>query len=410
MSSENLLYLFIGLVLFGFVFDKILDFVNSRNWKEEIPDSMKEYYDQEKYDRSRKYHKDKGKVSFIQSILMFIVIINVLIFGLFGKLDNYITTLFQDDFLQAVVFFGVLIVVSELISIPFSIYDTFFLEEKYGFNKMTIHTFIFDKIKGYFLMSIIGGGLLWVVLWVIGQIGEGYWYWLWIIMVAFMLLMNMFYADVILPIFNKLKPLGEGELRDEIEKYARKVGYSLKNIYVIDGSKRSTKANAFFSGLGPRKTIALYDTLIEKHSTNELVAVLAHEVGHFKKKHIRTSMILSVFQTGVILFLLEYFLSYPAVTVALGANSPSFHVGVIAFSLVFSPIGTFIGILMNVLSRKNEYEADEYAKNTFDGESLQLALKKLSVDNLSNLYPHRAYVFVHYSHPPLLSRLERLNQ
>ena len=410
MTPEKLLYLFLVLIVFGFVFDKILDFINTKNWKEEIPSSMKEYYDKEKYDQSRNYHKEKGKVSFIQSILMFVIIINVLIFGLFGKLDNYIATFVQDDFFQAITFFGVLILISEAISIPFSIYDTFVLEEKYGFNKTTLGIFIIDKLKSYFLMAIIGGGLLWVILWVIGQIDQGYWYWLWIILVSFMLLMNMFYADVILPIFNKLKPLGDGDLREAIEEYAGKVGYSLKNIYVIDGSKRSTKANAFFSGLGPRKTIALYDTLIEKHTTKELVAVLAHEVGHFKKKHIRTSMILSIFQTGIILFLLEYFLSYPAVTQALGANLPSFHVGVIAFSLVFSPIGTIIGILMNVLSRKNEFEADEYAKTTYDGESLQVALKKLSVDNLSNLYPHKAYVFVHYSHPPLLSRLERLNQ
>ncbi len=410
MSSDSLLFLFLFLVGFGFVFDKVLDFINTRNWKEEIPSSMKGYYDQEKYSKSRKYHQEKGKVALVQSILMFVIIINILIFGVFGKLDTYVMSIADDEFFRAALFFCFLMIASEVISIPFSIYDTFVLEEKYDFNKTSAGTYILDKFKSYVLMAIIGGGLLWVVLFVIGHINEGYWYWLWLILVSFMLLMNMFYADIILPIFNKLKPLEEGELRNEIKSYANKVGYSLKNIYVIDGSKRSTKANAFFSGLGPRKTIALYDTLIEKHTTKELVAVLAHEVGHFKKKHIRTSMILSIFQTGIILFLLEYFLSYPAATQALGANSPSFHVGVIAFSLVFSPLGTIIGILMNILSRKNEFEADEYAKNTYDGGSLQVALKKLSVDNLSNLYPHKAYVFVHYSHPPLLKRLDKLNQ
>ena len=410
MTPEKLLYLFLVLIVFGFVFDKILDFINTKNWKEEIPSSMKEYYDKEKYDQSRNYHKEKGKVSFIQSILMFVIIINVLIFGLFGKLDNYIATFVQDDFFQAITFFGVLILISEAISIPFSIYDTFVLEEKYGFNKTTVGIFIIDKLKSYFLMAIIGGGLLWVVLWVIGQIDQGYWYWLWIILVSFMLLMNMFYADVILPIFNKLKPLGDGDLRVAIEEYAGKVGYSLKNIYVIDGSKRSTKANAFFSGLGPKKTIALYDTLIEKHGEEELVAVLAHEVGHYKKKHIFLSMIFSILELGIMCFLFEMCMNQPIIAEALGSSQMSFHLGLIGFSFLYSPIGLITGILSNVYSRKNEFEADEYAKSTYDGSSLELALKKLSVDSLSNIYPHPLYVFFHYSHPPLIERLRALNK
>ena len=225
-----------------------------------------------------------------------------------------------------------------------------------------------------------------------------------------MMLINMFYADVIVPIFNKLTPLEEGSLREKIENYSKKVGYSLKNIYIIDGSKRSTKANAFFSGLGPRKTIALYDTLIEKHTEPELVAVLAHEVGHYKKKHIFNSMLLTILQLGLMCFLLEMCIKNPMVSIALGGSGVVFHLGLLAFSILYSPVATLIGLFMNVLSRKNEYEADEYAKTTYDGEALQLALKKLSVDSLSNLYPHPWYVFMHYSHPPLLKRLEALSK
>ena len=237
---------------------------------------------------------------------------------------------------------------------------------------------------------------------------KGYWLYLWIGLSGFVVFLNMFYAQLIVPIFNKLTPLDKGLLREKIEKYADKVGYSLKNIFVIDGSKRSTKANAFFSGLGPKKTIALYDTLIEKHSDEELVAVLAHEVGHFKKKHILLTLIISILQLGLMSYLFEVCMSYNNIAEALGSSQMNFHIGLIAFSFVFSPIGLIIGIFLNILSRKNEFEADDYAKKTYDGNALQLALKKLSVDTLSNLYPHPLYVFVHYSHPPLIQRLSNL--
>jgi STE24 endopeptidase len=220
--------------------------------------------------------------------------------------------------------------------------------------------------------------------------------------------MNIFYTSLILPLFNKLKPLEEGELRNAIEEYAKKVNFPLTNIYVIDGSKRSTKANAFFSGFGKRKKIVLYDTLIEKHTTDELVAVLAHEVGHFKKKHIVKGVVLSAIQTGLMLYVFSLFVFSPDLSAALGAEQLSIHVNIIGFSILFGPISTIIGIGMNVLSRKHEFEADEFAARTADGNSLMQALKRLSTDHLSNLHPHPAYVFVYYSHPPLLKRLENL--
>ena len=307
-------------------------------------------------------------------------------------------------------FFLSLFVLSDLISIPFSCYNTFVIEEKYGFNKMTVKTFIFDKIKSYLLTIILGGALLYGALILVNILENGFWLFLWLSLSILMLLINMFYADIIVPIFNKLKPLESGSLREKIEQYSQKVGYSLKNIYVIDGSKRSSKANAFFSGLGPRKTIALYDTLIANHTEEELVAVLAHEVGHYKKKHIVTSLILTILQLGLMSYLLEICLKQNEISEALGGNEPVFHLGLLAFTILYSPIGTILSVLMNINSRKNEFEADNYAKETYNGDSLSLALKKLSVDNLSNLYPHPFYTFLHYSHPPLLHRLEALSE
>ena len=410
MSTEYWLYLIIGLVVFNYLFSTVLDFINDKNWKDEIPPLMKDYYDEEKYVKAKNYAKEKGRISLISSTLSTVITILFLALKGYGWLDGIIANYYDIPFLQSGLFFLTLFILSDFISIPFSCYNTFVIEEKYGFNKTTVKTFIIDKIKGYVLTLTIGGGLLAASLYLVSILVNGFWLWLWILLAILMLFINMFYADIIVPIFNKLTPLETGSLREKIEAYSKKVGYSLKNIYIIDGSKRSSKANAFFSGLGPRKTIALYDTLVEKHTEEELVAVLAHEVGHFKKKHVFTSLFLTIFQLGLMCFLLELCLKETNISLALGGVNTSFHLGLLAFSILYSPLGTIISVLMNINSRKNEFEADEYAKTTYNGEALQLALKKLSVDSLSNLYPHPFYTFMHYSHPPLLKRLEALNK
>jgi len=410
MTSLQIQYLIIGLLIFDFIFNKFIFYLNNKNWKPIVPEEMKDVLDEDKYAKAAAYHKENGKLSLLSSSLSFIIILAFAGLGWFGDLDDYFKTLSDSEFIQTATFFFVLFIASDLLSLPFTIYQTFVIEEKYGFNKMTPKTFVLDKIKGYLLAAAIGGGLLWLVMWVYVNIDTGFWLWLWAIIGAFVLLLNMFYADIILPIFNKLSPLEEGDLKTEIKQYADKIGYAIKHIYVIDGSKRSTKANAFFSGLGPRKTIALYDTLIEKNTNEELTAILAHEVGHFKKKHILASMILSILQLGITLFLLEFFIGQIEVSEALGGTSISFALGVIAFGFIFSPVGLILGILMNVLSRKNEFEADAYAKNTYDSEALINGLKKLSVDSMSNLYPHPWYVFIHYSHPPVLERIKALRE
>ena len=410
MTAENWLYLIIGLVIFNYLFSTVLDFINGKNWRTEIPPVMKDFYPEDKYLKAKNYSKEKGKVSLISSTLSTLITLLFLVFDGYGWLDNFISLYYDIPFLKSGIFFLVLFILSDFISIPFSCYNTFVIEEKYGFNKTTVKTFVLDKIKGYLLTLIIGGVLLFGAIYIVSLLENGFWVWLWLSLSVIMLLVNMFYADLIVPIFNKLTPLENGSLREKIESYTNKVGYSLKNIYIIDGSKRSSKANAFFSGLGPRKTIALYDTLVEKHTEEELVAVLAHEVGHYKKKHVFTSLFLTIFQLGLMCFLLETCLKVGEISQALGGKEMVFHLGLVAFGILYSPVGTIISILMNINSRKNEFEADHYAKTTYSGVALELALKKLSVDSLSNLYPHPFYTFIHYSHPPLLKRLSALNE
>tara|TARA_B100001250_G_scaffold185578_1_gene159588 strand:+ start:311 stop:1549 length:1239 start_codon:yes stop_codon:yes gene_type:complete len=408
LTAEFWYWFFIGLILFNYIFSNILELINSKNWKTYIPDEVKDFYDEKKYNKAREYKIETGRISFFSGTLSFLISFGLIWFKGYGYISNYIDLNFDSAFIKTSVFFLFFYLINFIISIPFSYYSTFYIEEKYGFNKTTIKTFFLDKIKSIGLSLLIGGTLLFLAMFVLDLFEKGYWVYLWMGLSAFVIFLNMFYAQLIVPIFNKLTPLDNGLLREKIEKYADKVGYSLKNIFVIDGSKRSTKANAFFSGLGPKKTIALYDTLIEKHSDEELVAVLAHEVGHFKKKHILLTLIISIIQLGLMSYLFEVCMSYINIAEALGSSQMNFHVGVIAFSFVFSPIGLIIGIFLNILSRKNEFEADDYAKTTYDGNALQLALKKLSVDTLSNLYPHPLYVFVHYSHPPLIKRLINL--
>jgi STE24 endopeptidase len=410
MTPENWIYLIIGLVIFNYLFSTVLDYINGKNWKTEVPPVLKDFYDEDKYLKAKNYSKEKGKVSLISSTLSTLITLLFLIFEGYGWLDNFISLYYDIPFLKSGIFFLVLFILSDFISIPFSCYNTFVIEEKYGFNKTTVKTFVLDKIKGYLLTLIVGGILLFGAIYIVSLLENSFWFWLWLSLSFIMLIVNMFYADLIVPIFNKLTPLEAGSLREKIESYTKKVGYSLKNIYIIDGSKRSTKANAFFSGLGPRKTIALYDTLVEKHTEEELVAVLAHEVGHYKKKHVFTSLFLTISQLGLMCFLLETCLKVGEISQALGGKEMAFHLGLVAFGILYSPIGTILSILMNINSRKNEFEADHYAKTTYNGAALELALKKLSVDSLSNLYPHPLYTFIHYSHPPLLKRLSALNE
>jgi STE24 endopeptidase len=410
MQPLTILYIIIGITAVSYIFDQALEYINLKSQREEIPDEIASFYDRDKYSKSLQYHRELTRFSFITSAFSFLLSIVMLLTGGFGWLDGILRNIVQNEIVLALAFFGVIMIVSDIITLPFQWHRTFVIEEKYGFNKTTMKLFIIDKLKGYILGALIGGALLSVLIYLVQVIGPDFWIWFALIACTFMLLMNMFYASVILPLFNKLTPLPEGELKSAIEAFAKTVNFPLDNIFVIDGSKRSSKANAFFSGIGKKKKIVLYDTLINNHTTDELVAVLAHEVGHFKKKHIVWSYILSVIQIVFMLFVLSQMIFNENLSLALGGSQQAIHLNLIAFAILFSPVSGVTGLLMSMLSRKNEFEADAYARQTYNGNALANALKKLSVDNLSDLYPHPVYVFFHYSHPPLLKRLQAINR
>ena len=406
--EQVLFYIIIAIIVLDFVFDRIMDYLNASRWSNKLPDELKGIYDEEKYRKSQNYSKEKMRFGILTSILSFIAILLILFFEGFAFLDEWLRQYTEHPILMALIFFGILGFLSDILGTPFDIYHTFVIEEKYGFNRITPKTYVTDKLKGYMLSLILGGGLLAVFVWFYDTAGSLFWLYAWIFITLFSIFMSMFYSTLIVPLFNKQTPLEEGELREAIEKFANKVGFKLKNIYVIDGSKRTKKANAYFSGLGAKKRIVLYDTLINEHTTEELVGVLAHEIGHYKKKHTLKSIIISTLHTGIMLYILSLFIDNPYLSGALGADTPSFHIGILAFGLLYSPISTLLGIAGNIISRHYEYEADRFAALNYNPKPLQDALKKLSVNHLSNLRPHPVYVYVHYSHPPLLKRLEKL--
>ncbi len=408
--EQIILIIIIAIIIFDFVFDRIMDYLNASRWSNKLPDELKGIYDEEKYRKSQDYSRVNMRFGIFTASLSFLLILLMLTLGGFGYLDAFVRQFTTNPIIMALLFFGLLGLASDIISTPFDIYGTFVIEERFGFNRTTPKTYVLDKIKGWLLAALIGGGMMALFVWFYDTAGSLFWLYAWVVFSAFSIFMMMFYSTLIVPLFNKQKPLEEGELRTAIEDFASKSGFKLDNIFVIDGSKRSSKANAYFSGLGPKKRIVLFDTLIKEHTTEELVAVLAHEVGHYKKKHTTKGMILSVLNTGVMLYLLGLFINRPELSAALGGQTASFHLGILAFGLLYSPVSMVLGILGNRLSRKHEYEADAFAAEKYDAEPLQEALKKLSVNHLSNLRPHPAYVYVHYSHPPLLKRLEHLDR
>jgi STE24 endopeptidase len=410
MTPQTILLIIIFISVGNYFFEIILEVLNLKQRKKPLPAEAEGIYDPEKYKKSMEYQKVQTKFGFISGGISFLISILFLSLGGFGWLDHLLHPFIADDSFRALAFFGTLFISSDIISMPFQWYGIFVIEERFGFNKSTLKIFILDKLKGYMLGAVLGGGLLYILLLLLTTLNTEFWWVFWLVITAFMLFMNMFYTTLIMPLFNKLIPLEDGDLRNAIEAYSSKVGFPLTNIFVIDGSKRSSKANAFFSGFGKKKKVVLYDTLIENHSIEELVAIFAHEVGHYKKKHIIGSLISSIIQTGVMLFVMSLFIFNERLSIALGAEDLQLHLNLIAFAMLYTPISFITGILSNVVSRKNEFEADHYAIETTNSSDLPLALKKLSVDNLSNLQPHPTYVFFHYSHPPLLSRLKAMKR
>ncbi|UJH92123.1 M48 family metallopeptidase [Antarcticibacterium sp. 1MA-6-2] len=408
MNPETLFYIIIFIIVIDFVIDKIVEALNAKHFSDPIPKELEDVYDEEEYKRSQQYKKERYRFGLASSVFSFLLMLGFLLFDGFAWVDSIARNISDNPIVIALIFFGIIMLASDILSLPFSWYSTFVIEEKYGFNKTTKKLFFLDKLKSWGLMIVGGGGILALIVWFYQWAGNDFWWYTWIVVSIFTVFVNMFYAKLIVPLFNKQTPLPEGSLREKIEAYADKVGFTLHNIFVIDGSKRSTKANAYFPGFGKEKRITLYDTLINDLEEEEIVSVLAHEVGHYKKKHVIANLAAAVITTGFTLWLLSVFVGNPLLSQALGVNEPSFHIGLIAFGILYSPISEITGLLMNYLSRKFEYQADDFAKNTYNENALISSLKKLSKTSLSNLTPHKAYVFLHYSHPPLLLRYKNL--
>ncbi len=406
---ENLIFiLIIAFLLFDSILDTWLSVLNSRNWPQSVPERIASVFTQEKFLKARSYSMDRSRLSHIVSFFQLAIILAMLFAGGFGWIDNLAAGIWNHSIGHSIIFFGILLLSADILTLPFQWYSVFTIEQKYGFNKSTPAIFIGDKFKSWIMSAILGGGIFWLLAEFYYSISDYFWLLAWGVLTLFSLLMTMFYSNIIVPLFNKQIPLKAGELRDAIEFFAKTNGFNLKNIYVINGSKRSTKSNAYFTGIGPKKRIVLYDTLIEKHTSEEIVAVLAHEIGHYKMKHVTTGFFMSTVLNLGIMYLLNLFLSEPEFAGAIGME-PSLHASLLVFALLFSPVSTIMGIVSNVISRRHEYAADRFAWEHTHSPALADALIKLSVDNLSNPTPHPYYVFMNYSHPPVLKRLKALD-
>lgn len=406
----GLFFVILIIILSDFILDRYLEYINIKHSAAELPPGLQGIYEEEKYARQKEYQKTNYKFGIWSSgFNLILVLVMLLLFG-FAFVNDLAVTLTASPVTQALFFFGVLILAADMLNLPFSIYDTFVIEQKFGFNTTTARTFILDKVKSLLLGAVIGGGLMALIIWIYGKTGSWFWILAWSVVTIFSVFMAMFYSNLIVPLFNKQTPLEEGELRTAIQDFAIKTGFRIDNIFIINGSKRSTKANAYFTGLGKKKRVVLYDTLIESMTTEELVAVLAHEIGHYKKRHVLLGLFLGIIQTGMVLFLFSLFVKSKSMSIALGVEEPNFHIGMVAFGILFSPISLVTGILTNMLSRRHEFQADRFAAIHYNSEHLVSALKKLTVKNLSNLTPHPLYVFFNFSHPTLLQRMQNLKK
>jgi len=408
MEKTTLFYTIIVILVVQYLVQQLLEYLNAKRFQSNVPEELSDVFNDGEYQKSKQYQKTNYQFGLFSDGFSLILTLAFLLLGGFEWVDGVTRSISGGTIPMALIFFGIILLGSNILELPFSYYQTFVIEEKYGFNRTTKKLFFLDKIKGAVLAAIFGGGVLSLFILFYEWAGPDFWIYTWILIGGVILFMNLFYSRLIVPLFNKQSPLEEGSLKASIEDYAQKVGFDLKNIFVIDGSKRSTKANAYFSGFGKEKRITLFDTLIDDLDEDEIVAVLAHEVGHYKRRHIIFNLFTSLALIGFTLYILSLFINIPEISLAIGVSTPGFHAGLVGFVLLYSPISEVTGLAMNYLSRKFEFQADDYAKNTFAATPLVTSLKKLSKKNLSNLTPHPAYVFVHYSHPPLIERIRNL--
>ena len=408
----NAYLLFILAILIGsYILDVVVEILNIRHLKTELPEEFAGYYDAEKYQTAQRYLKENTRFGLITETLFTPLTIAFILLGGFNYVDALARSFNLGPIPTGLVFTGILLFVSQLIHIPFSAYATFVIEEKYGFNRTTVKTFILDILKGWLLTALIGGIVFTVILWFFEKTGPWAWLYCWGAVTVIQLFLSFIAPVVIMPLFNKFIPLKESELKAAIEEYARAQAFKMKGVFTMDASKRSSKSNAFFTGFGRFRRIVLFDTLIEKQTVDELVSVLAHEMGHYRKKHILKSVLISIATTGLMFFIMSLFINNTGLFAAFRMEHTSIYASLLFFGFLYAPIEMVLSIAGTMLSRKHEYEADAYAATTYrKPEAMITALKKLSVDNLSNLTPHPLKVFLSYSHPPVLERIKAIRK
>ncbi len=409
MNTYLVIILFI--IVGDYLLDVVVETVNIRHAKTDLPEEYQGYYDAERYKTAQNYLMENTRFELITHTIMTPMMVGFILIGGFNFVDQLARSFGLGPIPTGLIFAGILLLASQMISIPFSIYSTFVIEAKYGFNRTTAKTFILDILKGWLLAAVIGGPLFSVVLWLFEKAGSWAWAYCWVVVVLFQIVLIFLAPVVIMPLFNKFYPLEHGELKTAIEDYAKSQKFKMRGVFKMDASKRSTKSNAFFTGFGRFRRIVLFDTLAERHNVDELVSVLAHEMGHYKKRHILKSILILVMTTGLIFFVLSLFINNEGLFSAFKMENTSIYASLFFFAFLYAPINTVVSIFSNTLSRKYEYEADAYAVSTYGKpESMISALKKLTVDNLSNLTPHPLKVFLSYSHPPVLKRIEAIRR
>jgi len=387
-----------------------IDFGLNRRLRPEVPEPFQEIYAPDRYRKSQEYLRAKTRFGWITGIFSVVLLLVFWFAGGFPLLDQWVRSWQFGTVLSGLVFIGALGLLKAIVSLPFSVYATFVIEERFGFNKTTWSTFLLDLLKGLMLALLLGTPLLAGILLFFEYAGSYAWLFCWLAVTLYMLAIQFIAPSWIMPLFNKFTPLEDGELKSAILEYAESIQFPVQNVYVMDGSRRTSKSNAFFTGFGKHKRIALFDTLIKQHTAKELLAVLAHEIGHYKKKHILLGLILGIVQTGLMLYLLSFFISYQGLFDAFYMENASIYAGLVFFAMLYAPLDFFMGLFAQMFSRKNEIAADRFAvETTGDSKAMADALKKLSAHNLTNLTPHPFYVFLNYSHPPVLERIKRLD-
>lgn len=405
---ETLFWLVITIVLAEFGWSVTLTLLNIKASRQPIPDLLRDLYDEARYRKQQAYAMTNRKFSLVSNLVSTLITLAIFAFGGFAVFDAAARAVSVYPVVQALVFWGIFYLISWVVSLPFDVYRTFVIEQRFGFNRTTPKLFVADAVKSLLMNLVIMGAVLALCAWIYTLTPQWFWLIAWGAVTLFSLFMQYFYSQLIVPLFNKQTPLPEGELRDAIEGFAARVDFKLDNIFVIDSSKRSSKSNAYFTGFGHRKRVVLYDTLMEQLSTEEIVAVLAHEVGHYKRHHIILSS-LEGFATNLLMFwLFSLFIGSDALAAAAGCGQASFHVNLAVFSLIYTPLSILLDIVTNIISRRHECQADAFARQAGLGPAEASALKKMSAKSLANLTPHPVVVFTEYSHPTLYERVKSL--